>query len=471
MVTVLVIDSHGEGLPVAWCLANRTDSTVLMEFLKPLKERAGSIKTEVFMSDMAENFFNAWIGIFGRCDTKHLFCVWHVDKAWRKGLNLHIKNNEDRIKVYHCLRVLLQETDEASFQLKLQQTLSYLLAEYPDFYKYFNETYVPIASKWAYCFRVQAAVNTNMFVEAFHRKLKIVYLENKQNRRLDKLIFTLVKLSRDIIFEGLRKDEIGKQTHRKREISKRCSTAQKLKNEGVNPYLNGENSWSVQSSTRGDVSYTVSLSVPSCYCQLKCRTCAACVHMYTCTCVDYAVHYTVCKHVHLVHLSKQEVVSPEEADEELDSDNINLNILCELLNREEEEEEEVLTEQPSILDKQCDTCTGQPASSEEPSIGDEQLSSEQPSVDDEQLSSEQPSVGDEQLSSEQPSVDDEQLSSEQPSVGDEQLSSGTDYYLRILNQSERFSSVRKSKRLFEQKVAELRMFVDGCSDNDTIAQL
>ena len=193
--------------------------------------------------------------------------------------------------------------------------------------------------------------------------------------------------------------------------------------------------------------------------------------MYTCTCVDYAVHYTVCKHVHLVHLSKQEVVSPEEADEELDSDNINLNILCELLNREEEEEEEVLTEQPSILDKQCDTCTGQPASSEEPSIGDEQLSSEQPSVDDEQLSSEQPSVGDEQLSSEQPSVDDEQLSSEQPSVGDEQLSSGTDYYLRILNQSERFSSVRKSKRLFEQKVAELRMFVDGCSDNDTIAQL
>ena len=53
LVTVLVIDSHGEGLPVAWCLANRTDSMVLMEFLKLLKERVGSIKTEVFMSDKA----------------------------------------------------------------------------------------------------------------------------------------------------------------------------------------------------------------------------------------------------------------------------------------------------------------------------------------------------------------------------------------------------------------------------------
>ena len=76
-----MIDSHGEGIPVAWYLSSRTDSTVLLEFLKPHKKRVGSIKTEVFMSDMADNFFNAWIGLFGRYNTKHLFCIWHVDKA------------------------------------------------------------------------------------------------------------------------------------------------------------------------------------------------------------------------------------------------------------------------------------------------------------------------------------------------------------------------------------------------------
>ena len=34
-------------------------------------------------------------------------------------------------------------------------------------------------------------INTNMFVEAFHRLLKKVYLEGKQNRRLDHLLCVL----------------------------------------------------------------------------------------------------------------------------------------------------------------------------------------------------------------------------------------------------------------------------------------
>ena len=34
---------------------------------------------------------------------------------------------------------------------------------------------------------------------------------------------------------------------------------------------------------------------------------------------------------------------------------------------------------------------------------------------------------------------------------------------------ESIRNVWKSKGLFQQKVAELRMLVDGCSDNDTIA--
>ena len=37
LITVLVIDDHGEGIPVAWALANRTDAAMLREFLKPLQ--------------------------------------------------------------------------------------------------------------------------------------------------------------------------------------------------------------------------------------------------------------------------------------------------------------------------------------------------------------------------------------------------------------------------------------------------
>ena len=50
-------------------------------------------------------------------------------------------------------------------------------------------------------------MNTNMFSEAFHRVLKIVYLRHQQNRRIDYLIYILLKISRDKAFEQLLKME------------------------------------------------------------------------------------------------------------------------------------------------------------------------------------------------------------------------------------------------------------------------
>ena len=77
----------------------------------------------------------------------------------------------------------------------------------------------------------------------------------------------------------------------------RCSAAQKLKSEGVDQHSN-DDSWFVQSSTKSDVSYTVTHALFSCNSQLKCHSYGACVHMNTCSCVDYDVHFTVCKHAH-----------------------------------------------------------------------------------------------------------------------------------------------------------------------------
>ena len=156
-----------------------------------------------------------------------------------------------------------------------------------------------------------ATVNTNMFVEAFHRKLKTVYFQKKQNRRVDRLVFTLLKISRDLIFEGLRKDEIGKRSHRKCEIRKRCQTAIERKRKGAKAAPVSENTWRSESSKSDGIFYTVHLSKKSCDCHLRCQTCGACVHMYVCSCIDCAVHYTVCKHAHLVHMQREEEVEKE----------------------------------------------------------------------------------------------------------------------------------------------------------------
>ena len=46
-----------------------------------------------------------------------------VDRAWRKGLQDLIPSKDNQITVYHHLRVLLQETEEAQFRVTLQEFL------------------------------------------------------------------------------------------------------------------------------------------------------------------------------------------------------------------------------------------------------------------------------------------------------------------------------------------------------------
>jgi len=65
-----------------------------------------------------------------------------------------------------------------------------------------------------------------MFLESFHRTLKVVYLEHKQNRRIDFLLNTLLKIARNKVFEQLTKLEKGKHTHRIAEINKWHKTAE-----------------------------------------------------------------------------------------------------------------------------------------------------------------------------------------------------------------------------------------------------
>ena len=64
LITVLVVDGFGEGIPVAWAVANREDATILVELLKSIKERTGPLQPRWFMSDDANQYFNAWKGIF-----------------------------------------------------------------------------------------------------------------------------------------------------------------------------------------------------------------------------------------------------------------------------------------------------------------------------------------------------------------------------------------------------------------------
>ena len=67
---------------------------------------------------------------------------------------------QDKIEIYHHLRVFLLEQEQSQFVIQLQKRMSYLVDKYPEYHQYFKTYYVPNIKEWATCFRVGTLVNT-----------------------------------------------------------------------------------------------------------------------------------------------------------------------------------------------------------------------------------------------------------------------------------------------------------------------
>ena len=147
-------------------------------------------------------------------------------------------------------------------------------------------------------------VNRNMHIESCHRLLKVVYLEGKQNRRLDHLIHIILKVARDKGFERLQKLHKGKLSYRGCELNRRHKNAVEMASSGISTICLPDNTREVQSQSNPLVRYTVRPQpLHKCDCKVKCSACNICVYAYTCTCIDYALHSTACKHIHFVHMA------------------------------------------------------------------------------------------------------------------------------------------------------------------------
>ena len=66
-------------------ISNREDKQILTEFFRAIEQRAGKINPQWFMTDDAEQFYNAWIEVFGEQDIKkkfmHMACRSSMEKS------------------------------------------------------------------------------------------------------------------------------------------------------------------------------------------------------------------------------------------------------------------------------------------------------------------------------------------------------------------------------------------------------
>ena len=86
----------------------------------------------------------------------------------------------------------MAETKKEEFICMVQQFMSFIFSSQPQFANYFRTTYLKKVEEWLTCHRVGTLVNTNMHIKAFHRVLKYIYLNGKQNRRVEHLLHILL---------------------------------------------------------------------------------------------------------------------------------------------------------------------------------------------------------------------------------------------------------------------------------------
>eukprot|EP00794_Sanderia_malayensis_P006481 gene6481-7221_t len=315
LTTLLVVDEYGEGLPVAWLISNREDQLVLNPFIAAIKERTGELNVNVFMSDDANNFYNSWIYHFAAPKSK-LICSWHVDRNWRKNLRKHVQRQEQQAEIYKALKTLQMELNENAFRKGIQQFSAWCEKKSPGFNDYFMDYYMHQPQQWASCFRIGKGINTNMVTEAFHNVLKGVYFQRRQNKRVDHLLCTLLKIARDKVFDGLIKAQKGKRTFKQRETDRRHKRAMEIDQNHITQIENGK--WDVRSQEEKKKFYDVKRNKPDCSCQMQCSLCQVCQHLYTCSCTDFTIRSLACKHIHAVHaqIKVPEVSTTNKKEEE-----------------------------------------------------------------------------------------------------------------------------------------------------------
>ncbi|XP_065219678.1 uncharacterized protein LOC135845143 [Planococcus citri] len=321
LYTLLTIDEWGEGFPAAFCISNREDEAIFKVFFSRIKQEVGVIQTDLFMSDGAAAFYNAWRIVMGE-PKKRLLCLWHVHKNWVLNQK-KIKCDDKKKLVMKSLKSIAEELNEEAFETEFQKLLTDLDADTDtnEFGKYLRENYEKIRRSWARCYRRNVPINTNMSLEALHRSLKYDYLDGKKCFRIDRTVHELLSIIRDKRFNRIRK--IAKQTPYKNISNIKASHAKSLDYlDDVQPHLEQENTWIVKQY----VVLRQQTEINSC-CRRKCDICEICVHTYICTCKDNTLSFNICKHIHAVATKYPIGDLTAELEMEIietESDNINL---------------------------------------------------------------------------------------------------------------------------------------------------
>lgn len=95
-------------------------------FFSEIKKRCGPIESALLTSEMANQFYNAWVAVMDCKRVAKLLCTWHVDKTWKEELRKKVGDVSLEADIYKMIMTCLEQTSETGFEDCLSGLLSRL---------------------------------------------------------------------------------------------------------------------------------------------------------------------------------------------------------------------------------------------------------------------------------------------------------------------------------------------------------
>lgn len=296
LTTMSVVDGLRTGFPTAFLISSRVDSDILTFFFTTIKQVVGEINPGLLMTDVAEDFYLAWVKVMGE-PGQTLFCLWHVERDWRE--NLYSTTSESKsTDIFLLLHSIITEPDYETFHGKFNEIRLSLVSDpsTSTFGRYLIDNYSENYNYWSSAYRPRDAIRVDADLERLHLSIKYLYTEVRKNHRLDKNIDSILQFIDNKLYE--RATNVDRNSGKKtKNISSGHRSSMLLNIKAISEI---NHSWYISQIHKKHGDYRIDEVNSSCDCDLKCDKCNVCVHRFTCTCPDNIVKSNMCKHIHLV---------------------------------------------------------------------------------------------------------------------------------------------------------------------------
>ncbi|CAL1285296.1 unnamed protein product [Larinioides sclopetarius] len=300
LTVLFIMDDNEIAFPVAFCLSNKVDKGVMLQFFESVKDSTGPLSFSYFMSDSEAFIHEAWKEVM-EDDSHWLWCMWYVDNRIRIQLKVFRGNVIKKAEAYKTMRTLLECQNANVFESMFKNYVETLKADPSsrNLGESINQRYGKHAHLWAYCYRKDIPLSTNIHLEVLHRIFQFCCREGRK-KRLDKFLFVVMKLVKYKMLDRLCNILDEEKTELAIEAINIChNEGLELASERITSL--SDKIWLIQGEDDEQNIY-VMREFETCpeHCGLRCKECDICVHMYTCSCIHSVINANMCPHIHAV---------------------------------------------------------------------------------------------------------------------------------------------------------------------------